>query len=197
MAATEYYNPSGWPATGSSGSSAAARSEANLISAGFGKLPDLSGNGNQFVVINSGGSAMIPVAASAARALIGLEIGTDVQAQNARLTDISGLAVTDGAMIVGDGANFVLESGSTLRASIGVAIGSNVQAWSTHLDAIAALSKTDGNFIVANGTTFVAESDSTARTSLGLGSIATRNLTISTSGPSGGSNGDLWFQRAS
>lgn len=35
----------------------------------------------------------------------------------------------------------------------------------------------------------------TARTNLGLGSIATYPLTISTAAPSGGSNGDLWFQR--
>lgn len=38
-------------------------------------------------------------------------------------------------------------------------------------------------------------SAATARSNLGLGSIATRNITISTSGPSGGSSGDLWFQR--
>ena len=47
---------------------------------------------------------------------------------------------------------------------------------------------------VANGGTG-ASTASSARTNLGLGSIATRKLTISTSAPSGGSNGDLWFQR--
>jgi len=36
---------------------------------------------------------------------------------------------------------------------------------------------------------------SQARDAAGLGNIATRTLTISTSAPSGGSNGDLWFQR--
>lgn len=34
----------------------------------------------------------------------------------------------------------------------------------------------------------------TARSNLGLGSIATRNLTVSTSAPSGGADGDLWVQ---
>jgi len=38
----------------------------------------------------------------------------------ARLTDISGLAVTDSGVIVGDGSNFVLESGATLRTSLGL-----------------------------------------------------------------------------
>jgi len=37
---------------------------------------------------------------------------------------------------------------------------------------------------------------STARTNLGLGSIATHNVTISSSSPSGGSDGDIWLQYA-
>jgi|TARA_R110000744_G_C19311952_1_gene556799 hypothetical protein len=36
------------------------------------------------------------------------------------LSDIAALAVTNSAMIVGDGSNYVLESGATLRTSIGV-----------------------------------------------------------------------------
>ena len=45
-----------------------------------------------------------------------------------QLQDIAGLAVTNGNFIVGDGSNFVAESGSTARASLGLAIGSDVQA---------------------------------------------------------------------
>ena len=36
----------------------------------------------------------------------------------------------------------------------------------------------------------------TARTNLGLGSIAPHNVTISSSAPSGGSDGDIWLQYA-
>lgn len=50
---------------------------------------------------------------------LGVEIGVDVQAHDAGLDDIAGLAVTDGNIIVGDGANWVAESGSTARASLG------------------------------------------------------------------------------
>lgn len=52
--------------------------------------------------------------------ITGLEIGTDVQAYDAALDDISGLAVTDGNFIVGDGTNWIAESGATARTSLGV-----------------------------------------------------------------------------
>lgn len=42
------------------------------------------------------------------------------QGSDAGLTDIAGLAVTDGNIIVGDGANWVAESGSTARTSLGL-----------------------------------------------------------------------------
>jgi len=67
--------------------------------------------------------------ASAARTNLGLAIGSDVQAFDSQLADVAGLAVTDGNFIVGNGTNFVAESGSTARASMGVAIGTDVQAF--------------------------------------------------------------------
>lgn len=58
--------------------------------------------------------------AANARTNLGLAIGTDVQAYNAGLADISGLAKTDGNVIVGNGTNWVAESGATARTSLGL-----------------------------------------------------------------------------
>ena len=84
------------------------------------------------LAVSDGGTGA--TSASAARTALGLAIGTNVQAFDAQLTDIAGLTPTDGNFIVGDGSNFVLESGSTARASLGLAIGSNVQAYDADLD---------------------------------------------------------------
>ena len=69
------------------------------------------------LAIGDGGTGA--TSASAARTALGLAIGTNVQAYDAQLTDIAGLTPTDSNFIVGDGSNFVLESGATARASLG------------------------------------------------------------------------------
>ena len=58
--------------------------------------------------------------ASSARTNLGLAIGSDVQAYDAQLADIAGLTPTDSNFIVGDGSNFVTESGATARTSLGL-----------------------------------------------------------------------------
>ena len=69
------------------------------------------------LAISDGGTGA--TSASAARTALGLAIGTNVQAFDAQLSDIAGLTPTDSNFIVGDGSNFVLESGATARASMG------------------------------------------------------------------------------
>ena len=69
------------------------------------------------LAVGDGGTGA--TSASAARSALGLEIGANVQAFDQGLADVAGLAVTNGGFIVGDGSNFVLETGATARTSIG------------------------------------------------------------------------------
>ena len=71
---------------------------------------------NTLAIANGGTGA---TSASAARTALGLVIGTNVQAYDAELAAIAGLATTDGGVIVGNGSTFVLESGATARTSLG------------------------------------------------------------------------------
>lgn len=92
---TEYYSASGTPSTSSQGASASMRGEFSLVEAGFAKLPALSGNGNKVVTVNSGGTALT---ATAATALSGMAIGTNVQAWDADLDALAALAATAGML---------------------------------------------------------------------------------------------------
>jgi len=53
---------------------------------------------------------------------------TAYQSADGALTDISGISLTDGNIIVADGTNWVAESGATARASLGIATGSTDNA---------------------------------------------------------------------
>ncbi len=107
------------------------------------------------------------------------------------LADVAGLAVTDGGIIVGDGSNFVLESGATARASLGLAIGTNVQAQNDILADLAGLTQTANTLpffdsttsaattaISAFGRALIDDADAaTARTTLDVDVAGTDNST--------------------
>lgn len=93
--ANEYFNASGVPSTGAALNSATMRGEFSSIGAGFDKLPTMTGNGNKVVTVNSGGTALT---ATAATALSGMAIGTNVQAWDADLDALSALSSTAGML---------------------------------------------------------------------------------------------------
>jgi hypothetical protein len=109
--------------------------------------------------------------ASTARTNLGVIIGSDVQAYDAQLADVSGLAVTNGNFIVGDGSNFVAESGNTARTSLGLGTSDSpvftgltlsgdltVQGTTTSIDSTT-LNVADKNITIASGSTTSATMD--------------------------------------
>jgi hypothetical protein len=160
------------------------------------------------VPIASGGTNA--TSASAARTSLGLAIGSDVQAYNAGLQDISGLAKTDGNFIVGDGSNWVAESGSTVRTSLG--LGSmavqNSNAVSISAGTATLTSMTTNSATITGGTitgiTDLAVADGgTGSSSLTLNSVLIGNGTSallavapSTAGNVLTSNGTAWASTA-
>jgi len=94
------------------------------------------------------------------RSDLGLVIGTNVQAYDAGLNAIAGLAVTNGGFIVGDGSTFVLETGATARTSLG--LGSLAT-----LSTISNSNWSGTDLAIANGGTGASDA-TTARSNLGL-----------------------------
>ena len=92
-----------------------------------------------------------------------LASGTVANARlDAQLQDVAGLAVTNGNFIVGNGSNFVAESGSTARDSLGLGTASNVEFEDTRVDSFGvgtAASGTTGEIRATNDVTAFYSSD--------------------------------------
>jgi hypothetical protein len=96
----------------------------------------------------------------------------------------------DGNFLVGNGSTFVAESGSTARASLG--LGS--AATSDASDFASSSHNHDSTYLNEFSNLSDLSNASSARSNLGLGTQAVNNQTISTSDPSGGSDGDVWYK---
>jgi len=96
-----------------------------------------TGDSPQFTAINVGNASDTTVTRASAgviavegsNVLMASNIGTSVQAYDAQLADIAGLTPTDNGVVIGNGSNFVVESGATLKTSLGLTIGTDVQAY--------------------------------------------------------------------
>lgn len=140
------------------------------------RLPYFTGSGTASLATftSTARSLLDDASTSAMRTTLGLTIGTDVQAYNAGLADIAGLAKTDSNIIVGNGTNWVAESGATARTSLGLTIGTDVQAYDAELAAIAGLVSAADRlpYFTGVGTAALATFTSYARTLLATASAA-------------------------
>jgi hypothetical protein len=75
------------------------------------------------VLVYSNGTDIVEIS----NQLAGQVVGTDVQAYDAGLQAIAGLATTDSNFVVGNGSTWVAESGATARTSLGLGTANDVQ----------------------------------------------------------------------
>jgi hypothetical protein len=95
--------------------------EANLTLSNLGGSLNLASQVTGTLPIANGGTG--GANAGAARTALGVAIGSDVQAYDADLTALAGLANTNSNFIVGNGTAWVAETGAVARTSLGLGTG--------------------------------------------------------------------------
>ena len=87
---------------------------------------------------------------------------------DAQLQDVAGLAVTNGNFIVGDGSNFVAESGSTARTSLGLGSSATADTGISNGNvAVFTSGVADNDFLRVNGTSIEGRSASELASDIG------------------------------
>jgi len=166
LAVADWYVATGIPVARSLLSSSDFRTEFASIDTNISdKLPTYTGNGDEWVVVNAGGTALTSIDNAAAQTLLSVAIGTDVQAWDTDLDAIAALADTDSNFIVGNGSAWVAETGATARTSLGLDTMATQAAGAVSISGGAVTGITD--ITVADGGTGSSNA-SDARTALGL-----------------------------
>ena len=139
---------------------------------------DASGN-----IVAGNGSNMTALYAS------NLSSGTVPNARlDAQLQDVAGLAVTDSGFIVGDGSNFVLETGATVRTSLGLGTAATLDTGISNTNVAKFTSGVaDNDFLRVDGTSIEGRSASEVLSDIGgqaslTFGISDTNIPIFTSG---------------
>tara|TARA_Y100001973_G_scaffold106820_1_gene188379 strand:+ start:14542 stop:16311 length:1770 start_codon:yes stop_codon:yes gene_type:complete len=121
---------------------------------------------NQFLKVHGSNNKIISRDGAGVLADIG------AQASNAKLTDIAGLGTGDGNFIVGNGSNFVAESGATARTSLGLGdaavLNKGISA-NNLLQADANL--TANQFVKVHGSNNTVVSTALSKADVGLGNV--------------------------
>jgi hypothetical protein len=139
---------------------------------------DASGN-----IVAANGSNLTALNAS------NLSSGTVPNARlDAQLQDVAGLAVTDSGFIVGDGSNFVLETGATVRTSLGLGTAATLDTGISNTNVAKFTSGVaDNDFLRVDGTSIEGRSASEVLSDIGgqaslTFGISDTNIPIFTSG---------------
>jgi hypothetical protein len=169
-----YYNHSTYPTPNSPGSSAQLRSELELITTGFNKLPTLTGNGYKVAMINVGGTALVA--------------SSDLQSLAITSSTINGTTIGGISAAAGTFTNLIatgtVNLGSTVTVAGGTINGTQIGNSSPAAGAFTTLSASSGitGSLTGNVT---ASSGTSAFTNVTVSGTLTASLTGNVTAASG------------